>query len=333
MAISSSTILDAFGNGTDPYRFFSQFGDAVLDEFAGIRLIGVVERKEGEDTYETLKKCLGAILGGSQNRELDSVMKLIPNKFRAVMSLYFVWAGIFTYGEEQGHELWPHIFGGLGFNPDQALAQRLKFAFIQCLIENNLELFRGIEGHPFVTRILLHGLIPEKYIEKFVREFILDAIRQPRGVYESAQTLIERWHNRGFNVPRPIKRFLQYGSPTNGDVVERFLEMARRWEDDDPATWWQWGLPKYMVEAFRRCVSGISSTVIRRPGKASLAQRPYLIFDYMRENQPVIVVPPQKLESEGAVEIVYADLANEGKELSEREPLKAAFRWKDNSIY
>jgi len=54
MSISSSDILDAYdkGTGTDPYGFFSKFGDKVLDEFAGIRLIGEIERKEGERTYE-----------------------------------------------------------------------------------------------------------------------------------------------------------------------------------------------------------------------------------------------------------------------------------------
>jgi hypothetical protein len=180
MSISSANIHDAFEQGKDPYGFFSKLGELILDEFASIRLIGEIERKDGRKTYELLKDCLKKILSQASTGKLDSVFKLIPNKFRAVMSLYFVWSGIFSYGEEQGHELWPHIFEGLGFIPDQATAQRLRFNFIQCLIENDLELFPKIEGHPFVTRILLHGLIPGHHIERFIHEFIFDAISQPK---------------------------------------------------------------------------------------------------------------------------------------------------------
>ncbi|MBW2030851.1 MAG: hypothetical protein JRJ31_17445 [Deltaproteobacteria bacterium] len=298
-----------------------------------VKLIGEIERKEGKATYDALQDCLRSIFNRSNRFDL-SLLQTKQGYSRAVMSLYLVWTGIFFFGQEQGHEFWPHVFQGLGHQHDPNLSWRCGLLFLLSLKENDLEIFPSVkEGHVYLTRILLHGIIPERHIERFVREFVLDAVSQPKGLYESAQTLIDRWNNREFNVPKPIKRFLQYGAPTNADVVERFLEMARRWEEDDQESWWQWGLPKYMVEAFRKCVNATRTRVIREVGRSSPGERPYLIFDYTRENQPVVVVPPQKLEKEGALEITCRDLKNEENVIVETESLGSAFRWKDNSIY
>ena len=334
MALSAKNIEEIYQRQNNLHGLFSELGEIVLDEFIGIKLIGEVERTEGKETYETLRDCLKSAFASSSDLEWVSVNKIIPNKFRAVMSLYFVWAGVFAYGEEQGHELWPHIFEGIGFRNDPLMAQTFGRMFVLCLIENNLETFKTVKtGLVFVTRILLHGLIPKRHIEKFIQDYLLESLSQPGGFYQSGHTLIDKWLTKKYFVPKPIERFLKFGQPVNIDIVERFLDMAKGWDEDAPIHWWEWSLPKYMVDAFHKCIKVSRIVIDKKHITARSIDKPYLFFDYTRENQPVIALPPQRLDSEGVIEISFRDLSNSGNEVMEANPLGNTLRWKDNSIF
>ena len=117
MGISKQAIEDIYKTSDKPSEFFTRLGNIILDEFSGIRIIGQIERPEGKDTYDALKQCLRTYL--SHYRNFDA----LPNDVysRSVFSLYFVWTGIFHYGEEEGSELWPHVFEGLGISDDQKI--------------------------------------------------------------------------------------------------------------------------------------------------------------------------------------------------------------------
>ncbi len=51
----------------------------------------------------------------------------------------------------------------------------------------------------------------------------------------------------------------------------------------------QWGLPKYMVDAFRKCLRNNPTTAIRKTVRSSTLAKPYLLFNYTRESQPEII--------------------------------------------
>jgi len=333
MALNANLIKDIYSKSNKPIYFLSELGEIILDEFASIRLIGEIERPEGRSTFTSLKDALKSVLGQFERFPI-SFFETEHGRSRAVLSLYFVWTGIFYYGEEQGNELWPHIFHGLGHTNDPNLSWRCGQIFMECLKENNLETFDQVKtGLIYISRILLHGLIPEGQIDKFIREFIFEALSQPSGLYKSGHTLIEYWITRKYNVPKPIERFLQYGNPVNVELVDRFLEMARNWEDDDPETWWQWGLPKYMFDAFQRCINTVYSPISKKIKKSRIGERPFLIFDYARGNQPIIILPPQRLENENEIRISYKDLKNTRTEIIETKPIDSTLSWKGQSHY
>ena len=114
-SISKETIQKVFQNTLDSTSFFDDLGDIVLEAFSGVRLIGEIECQEGKETYEELRACLNQVIGDTP-RHL-AIFAPSMRQFRAVFSLYFVWTGIFAYGEESGHELWPPILRGIGIEP------------------------------------------------------------------------------------------------------------------------------------------------------------------------------------------------------------------------
>ena len=132
--------------------FAKILGQVILEQFAGIRLIGEIERIEGKETYDVLSSLLRIALSEAS---LWEICRNGSAGWRAIFSLYFVWTGIFSYGEESGHDLWPPVMKGLGLEPDGNLSNRCGQLFIQCVKENKLEEFASVKtGIPYMTRIL-----------------------------------------------------------------------------------------------------------------------------------------------------------------------------------
>jgi hypothetical protein len=97
-----------------PSTFLEVLGKIIRKEFAHIKLIGEIERPEGEDTFHALRDCLHRYFRFRFINRFDPDRSDLDNQnARAVISLFFVWTGIFEYGEDQGNELWPHIFNGM----------------------------------------------------------------------------------------------------------------------------------------------------------------------------------------------------------------------------
>ena len=224
-ALASSYVGRPGFEKLDPTRFGEIFGRLVVRQYDGIRLVGEIEQKEGEETYKELQKCLKLVLSGSS---LWSICRQGSKAWRAILSLYFVYTGIFLYGEDWGHDLWPHIFRGLSMETDGNLAKCCGELFIQCLKENKLEEFSNIAtGHHFSNRILLHGLIPRKHMDRFVSDLILPELSNHSSNYATGASLVEKWKNiTSFRyLPKPIQRFVEHGEPVNFYLVERFLEI------------------------------------------------------------------------------------------------------------
>ena len=306
-AFSSSQYADRGPTDWDLQLFERNLGKIVLEQFGGIRLIGEIERIEGKETYDVLTCFLRIALSKAS---LWNICSKGSAGWRAILSLYFVWTGIFCYGEESGHDLWPHIMKGLGLEPDGNLSNRCGKLFIQCVRENHLEEFTSVEtGHSYMTRILLHGLIPAKHIDRFIAELIEPELQSHVGVYSSGEHLVRKWkQSRMFRyLPRPIQRFVEHGYPANINITERFFDMANRWHEDNPAHWRQWGLPQYMVDAFRCHAKTRNAALIRKPWFATLKERPYLYFDLQQTEVPLLHIPAQQMKSAMDFQLKWTD--------------------------
>ena len=102
----ASRYVDRGQEYRDPNLFARHLGQAVLERFSGIRLIGEIERREGEETFKALRDALRDALSRTS---LGQVCQAGSPPWRAVLSLYFVWTGIFAFGEKAGHDLWPPV--------------------------------------------------------------------------------------------------------------------------------------------------------------------------------------------------------------------------------
>jgi hypothetical protein len=183
---------------------------------------------------------------------------------------------------------------------------------MQCLQENGLEQFRVLRtGHPYVTRILLHGLIPDIHIERFINDIIKPELWSLMRSYNNGNRIIDKWcHEKHYALrysPTPIKDFIEHGRPVNIDVIDRFLDMARRWEEEDaPDLWPLWGLPKYMVDAFRRSRENLTGPINSRRQRSLLTgEKPYLSIDLEKSNYPFIFVPAQTTQGPPLLKIRY----------------------------
>lgn len=306
--ISKELIRRIFAHAFDGRAFLEDLGAHVLEAFSGIRLIGEIERPEGRETYEELKGCVGQFVNGSE-AVLAEVLDYGNKQMRAVFGLYFVWTGIFAYGEESGHELWPQVLEGLGIPQDSVLSNRYRCGtlFMTCLDENHLQQFVELKGgRPYVDRVLLHGLIPDKHIERFIEKVIYPELQSPMGLYKPGDSIVRQWRQDNLTLPKPIQRFIEHGHPVNADVINRFLHMAREWDDDEPNQWQLWGLPKYMVDAFRNFGETTPEIGIRKYKKALASARPFLQFGLETNNFPVLVVPPQSSSAPPQFVLRYA---------------------------
>lgn len=321
MKISRENIIKLFNEFSDIshcHEFLSQLGKIIRDEFSGLRLIGEIERPEGKATYETLKDALKKIFRIQKMKEFDPDYFDWPDR-RAVITLYFVWAGVFNYGAEGKSDLWPHIFHELEFdyNKNRGITSHLGRIFLQCLKENNLELFPNISGHVYVNRILLHGLIPEKHIRKFIESYILGEFSAVKAKYYTGQTLIKKWAKSSqLQIqPVPIQNFILHGSPINADVVDRFWEMIENWEEEGAKFWQKWRLPKYMVDAFKFCIDSPNAAHIKNRAKKKLPVKPCLMLNFQENDFPILYIPPQSVPRDSQFKIEWKTLNGQSKVL------------------
>lgn len=327
MSIDQKTIGEIFGQASNASDFFYELGGIVLDEFSYIRIIGQIERAEGPDTYKMLKACLQRVLRPYCH------INSIPNdasqkRLRAVLSLYFVWEGVFSYGQAAGHELWPHIFNGLLLPCDANASAQCGRLFLQTLQENDLETFEHVQGGLiYVTKILLHGLIPEIHLNRFIKELVVPEQSNIRGNYLTGNHLIDKIRNSNELEcqPKTIQRFIKYGWPVNAQILDKFWDMVKNWDRNGQEQWWRWGLPKYMVDAFSESVNRPQLVAIKkRNKKEGFGGRPHLSFDFESEF-PMLIIPPQETCRDSHLEICHCPLDAPQQELSETTKISSVY--------
>lgn len=193
---------------------------------------------------------------GSQLANL--VQRLTPSEalrqlectYPNTLAVYLVSQGI--YGYESGR-YWPQVEEITGF--PVKFSTRLGQFFEEFLYRNNLPLFPEVRGFRFISRILLHGGIPEYCLADFFANFLYPSVTRPDLEGLEPNELIQEWlyHLSGRHLTNePVLRFLQYTGAIAQDFVARCLRMARLQVEagkvaDAPTL----GLPPRIVHRFK----------------------------------------------------------------------------------
>ncbi|OQA13911.1 MAG: hypothetical protein BWY64_03437 [bacterium ADurb.Bin363] len=279
----------------DPSRFFYDLGNVILEEFLSVKLIGEFIYTLNRNIYNVLKENLSSLF---TLHSPSTLRHLNTRQTRATLSLYMVWAGIYFHKDKENRKLWQYIFEELNIPQEQKLSSQFGHMFMECLGENNLETFDNAgERQGYITRILLHGLIPEVYIDTFIKEIIFPVFNNPEWIYETGSSLISKVLLDGKKMqtlPRAIQTFLQYGKPVNEILLDRILEMAGDWEEEISELSWQWVLPDYIVNTFRNNLQDIKISKKSIENKSLVITLPTLSFNLTKGDSPVITFPRLK---------------------------------------
>ena len=167
MKISKKTIAelsDEYSKIVNVHEFLNELGSIIRAELVGLRLIGEIERPEGKDTYDALRNALKRFCRIKKMGDFDPAYFDFPDR-REVMSLYFVWAGVFNYGADGGHDFWPHVLNELGFRHISAKSPECGKLFDLCgLYEPVARAKNGHGDHFYSCYITNHWKIILKYV-------------------------------------------------------------------------------------------------------------------------------------------------------------------------
>lgn len=226
-----------------------------------------------------------------QSRTIDDILTNVDNQWPLTFALYLVLEGIHHYGDEgqYWHSLKERL--KIGEN-DSSLCGQL---FLKVLAKYNLPTFEQSGGYTYVTPILLHGGIPNRFLHEFF-DFLYQSEVKPHRIAIDAQTLMTTWRQQAdelARLPKPVSRFLQYGGLVAEDFVARCLDLLRITPEIDAL-----GLPERVENAYRTWQERQTSEI--RPSRSPIRlQRPVLtVAPYT--TGVTLYLPPQQIPSQEA---------------------------------
>jgi RNA polymerase primary sigma factor len=229
---------------------------------------------------------------------------LLRRQYPASLAVYLVFKGLSGY--ESGN-YWSAVGEETGLNSVNA-HQEMGQAFEKFLSENNLPLFRGLisldKARRYVTRILLHGGIPDTSLDDYFTYFLQLMQAQATTSHADVRDFIEEWLNKHASsvpVDKSIPRFLEHGGTFALDFVTRCLELSEYYEEHHrlpvPEAI---GLPPRVLSAYKRWSDEQQQSTQKRQVRLRLA-RPTLMLDPW-DDGPVIDLPAQILSHDLPVE-------------------------------
>lgn len=146
------------------------------------------------------------------------------NQWPLTFALYLVLEGIYHYNSEE--QYWHGPMERLGLKNNQT--HHVGRLFLEVLGQYNLPTFAASSGHTYITRILLHGGIPNQFLRNLF-EFLWQIEVQPHQIAPDVELLLQRWRQNPEEhlsyLPRAVQRFLRYGEGVATDFVERCLDL------------------------------------------------------------------------------------------------------------
>ncbi|MBX2999251.1 MAG: hypothetical protein KF893_12125 [Caldilineaceae bacterium] len=230
--------------------------------------------------------------------KIEVKLRQAQHTWPLTFALYLVLEGIYSYGDEG---LWHGPKNRLKIRDDHT--SLCGECFLKILIKYNLPTFeRSVEqsgGHRYVTPILLHGGIPDSFLDEFF-DFLYRHEVQPHRIAIDASALVTLWRHNTTELTglhRPVSRFLQYGGLVAEDFVARCLDLLRT---NSESEWDTFGLPERVLQSYRIWLARQTVETRSRPLQSSIRlQRPRLtVAPYT--TGITLYLPPQQLPNRDA---------------------------------
>lgn len=167
--------------------------------------------------------------------------------------------------------------------------------------------FPILEGHRYVTPILLHGGIPKYCLPDFFQYFLQISVTRAEYAALSAPDFLEERLSQSAvqsEVDKPVIRFLKYGGRVAEDFFERCRELAfvtaEKGKVPSPE---EVGLPAQVVESYQTWIHG-KIVHLQRPQAKYF--KPKLLFDPWHYGV-TLFLPPQRLSNPRVTWRIHAD--------------------------
>lgn len=155
---------------------------------------------------------------------IDETLHHVRHEWPLTFALYLVLEGIYNYNSDDLYWHRPMKRLGLQNNHTDDCGQ----LFLDTLGQYRLPTFLSAEGHKYITRILLHGGIPNELLSKLF-DFLWQIEVQPHQVAPDVEVLLRQWSKEPEHylvyLPRAVQRFLCYGEGVAADFIERCLDL------------------------------------------------------------------------------------------------------------
>lgn len=155
---------------------------------------------------------------------IEKTLHHIHHQWPLTFALYLVLEGIYHYNSEE--QYWHGPMERLGLKNNQT--HHVGRLFLEILGQFKLPTFAASSGHTYITRILLHGGIPNQFLRNLF-EFLWQIEIQPHQISPDVVLLLQRWRENPeehlIYLPRAVKRFLVYGEGVATDFIERCLDL------------------------------------------------------------------------------------------------------------
>lgn len=290
------------------------------------------DKRQQLDEWETrLKQCVGEgelLLGelGFRHQDLDEIGQLladtnflhlrekryplektirsINSQWPLTYALYLVLEGIYNY--ESG-DYWDGPGKRLGLQSNQT--HHFGRLFLNILAQYDLPTFEQSGGHTYVTPILLHGGIPNDFLARFF-DFLCQQEKRHYQIRLDSTSLLQMWRQKAEEyfryLPKPARRFLEYGGLVAADFVERCLDLFDTDSLEEAESLID--LPPRVLRAFGqwRDEQGIST---RTNTPRIRLQRP-ILFIAPYEMRVSLYLPPQQFPHRAAPRQLIWQLVN-----------------------
>ncbi len=228
-------------------RSLTEWESLLVNQIRSIALIGEL------DLTIELEHELGALLKSriTQAPDIRQGIELIARSYPACLATYLVAHGVFQY---RSGDYWTMIDTNLGCQSSLVNSRWGSF-FEQFLVKNGLQDFQAAatKGHRYLTKILLHGGIPDYCLPDFFNYLLLPWVDKDDDPNPNINEIIIEWLSSTAikQVDLPVARFLDYGEAVARDFVSRCVHMARQFaEDETPRSAGEYGLPQRVVDCF-----------------------------------------------------------------------------------
>lgn len=265
----------------------SEWEELIGERFDRIELIGELDITES-DVADMAPQIRQRIERHGHKRGLGTLLK----HYHCTWMTYLVFQGVYGYSEG---DFWTSVADATGIQNRQSLNTWGRLFYLS-LEHFGLPTFPNQSGHIYVTRILLHGGIPQAALPNFFEHFLEQPLAHPELATLAPEDLIEHllvFTSAKYALIKPVRRFLVNGGAIATDLVARSLEVANIHATTGVApSAKEIGLPERIVEAYVRWVHG---RVISIRSPSLHLNRPKLQLDPYGDGV-IAVLPSQILE-------------------------------------